>query len=390
MTRAYRYLLGDFEPYIFKTEDYGESWERLTDGANGIPSDFPTRVVREDPDREGLLYAGTEFGIFISFDDGAHWESLQLNLPVTPVTDIKVYRQDLALSTMGRSFWIMDNVTPLHEIKDGLAEGRNHLFTPRNAYRVQGGGGFGFGGRDPSAPQYSPSGATIDYYLAEEPSGGLTLEILDSSGDVVRSYRSGGQGASTRTTQGMRAPQRQAFGATGPDASPGMHRFVWDLRVAGAAGGRGGGPIVVPGEYQVRLGAAGWADTRPFLVLMDPRAEADGVTIEDLKAQFEFNQEVSQFQTVAQEAAQRISDALGSGTHQGRALEQLRELEALMVDRGGSYPQPMLLNQINYLRGMTSRADQRPGNFAYSRLEELREQLDEIQRRLSQILGEDL
>ncbi|HET9012245.1 MAG TPA: hypothetical protein VFN38_10560, partial [Gemmatimonadaceae bacterium] len=113
-----RYLLGDFSPYIYKTEDYGRSWTRLTTGANGIPADAPTRVVREDPDRPGLLYAGTEFGMYLSFDDGAHWRPFQLNLPITPVTDIRVHRQDLVLSTQGRSFWILDDLTPLHQMRD--------------------------------------------------------------------------------------------------------------------------------------------------------------------------------------------------------------------------------------------------------------------------------
>ena len=158
---AYRYLLGDFEPYIFKTEDYGQSWVRLTDGANGIPADYPTRVVREDPGTEGLLYAGTEFGIFISFDDGAHWQSFQKNLPVTPITDIRMNRGDMVISTMGRSFWVMDEVAPLLELRAGAAADGHHLFMPKNAYRLRGGGGYGFGPRDPSAPQYSSTGANI-------------------------------------------------------------------------------------------------------------------------------------------------------------------------------------------------------------------------------------
>ena len=114
----YRYLLGDFAPYIYRTDNYGKTWTRLTDGTNGIAKDEPTRVVREDPDRAGLLYAGTEFGIYISFDNGLHWQSFQLNLPVTPITDIKVAHGDLVLSTQGRSFWILDDLTPLHQLPD--------------------------------------------------------------------------------------------------------------------------------------------------------------------------------------------------------------------------------------------------------------------------------
>jgi photosystem II stability/assembly factor-like uncharacterized protein len=113
---VYRWLLGDYQPYIYRTDDYGKTWTRLTDGKNGIPVDWPTRVVREDPDREGLLYAGTEFGMFISFDNGSHWQSFQLNLPNIPISDIKVHHKDLVVSTQGRALWILDNVTSLHQL----------------------------------------------------------------------------------------------------------------------------------------------------------------------------------------------------------------------------------------------------------------------------------
>ena len=122
----YRYLLGDFAPYIYRTDDFGKSWTRLTDGKNGIAADEPTRVVREDPDRAGLLYAGTEFGMYVSFDNGGRWQSFQMNLPVTPVTDIKVAHQDLVVSTQGRSFWILDDLTPLHQIKPETATYHGH------------------------------------------------------------------------------------------------------------------------------------------------------------------------------------------------------------------------------------------------------------------------
>ncbi|MEZ4457090.1 MAG: hypothetical protein R2882_11160 [Gemmatimonadales bacterium] len=140
---VYRYLLGDFQPYIFRTTDYGKTWTRLTTGSNGIPNDFPTRVVREDPSREGLLYAGTEFGLFVSTDDGANWGSFQQNLPVTPVTDILVHQKDLVLSTMGRSFWILDDLSPLHQ---AAGSGPAALFAPKDALRLRYSAGFGLGG----------------------------------------------------------------------------------------------------------------------------------------------------------------------------------------------------------------------------------------------------
>ena len=185
---VYRYLLGDFHPYLYRTDDYGKTWTLLTDGTNGIPADDPTRVVREDPNREGLLYAGTEFGLFVSFDNGAHWQSLQLNLPVTPVTDIEVHRQDLVVSTQGRSFWILDDVTPLEQLDAKVASSSAHLFAPRPAYRFH---YSPFGTNEPAAPQYPPPGAMIDYYLASAPTGTVTLTILDAKGKVVRSFSAG-------------------------------------------------------------------------------------------------------------------------------------------------------------------------------------------------------
>src|SRR4029079_8974578 len=171
-----RYLLGDFQPYLYKTEDYGKTWTKIV---NGIPTDAPTRVVREDPSRAALLYAGTEFGMYVSFDDGAHWHPFQQNLPITPITDIKVHRNDLAISTQGRSFWILDNLTPLHQMSDAIA-GTNgsasgaaapHLLKPRDAYRFRYTAGFGgveSNRTNPADPQYPPAGAMLDYWLARD------------------------------------------------------------------------------------------------------------------------------------------------------------------------------------------------------------------------------
>ncbi|HET8786661.1 MAG TPA: hypothetical protein VFM38_13565, partial [Candidatus Limnocylindrales bacterium] len=197
---VYCYLLGDFKPYIWRTNDYGKSWTLLTDGKNGIPADYPTRVVREDPDREGLLYAGTEFGMFISFDDGATWRAFQQNLPATPITDIKVHHKDLVLSTQGRAFWILDDLTPLHQAAttvDAPTSRPAYLFAPRIAYRSRYRGSFGgveSNRGDPSDPQYPPSGAMVDYWLGAVPSGPVTLEVLDAAGTVLRRFSSEGAG----------------------------------------------------------------------------------------------------------------------------------------------------------------------------------------------------
>src|SRR5689334_10695724 len=194
---VYRWLLGDFEPYIYLTNDYGNTWTRLTDGKNGIPADWPTRVVREDPIREGLLYAGTEFGMFISYDNGSHWQPFQQNMPNVPITDIKIHHNDLIVATQGRSMWIMDDITPLQSIGQQTASAAAVLFKPRDAIRGRlgggrggFGGGGGGGGAAPGQAQFPPYGATINYYLGRAPSDAVSIEISDAAGKVVRSYSS--------------------------------------------------------------------------------------------------------------------------------------------------------------------------------------------------------
>ncbi len=382
---AYRYLLDDFRPYIYRTDDYGESWTLLTDGSNGIPADYPTRVVREDPDRPGLLYAGTEFGMFISFDDGRHWQSLQLDLPVTPITDLRVHRQDLVVSTMGRSFWVLDDLTPLHELDGSVASADVHLFQPRDAHRVR--GGPARAGPASGHPEYPEPGAIIDYYLGEGVQGEVTLEVLDFEGNLVRGFTSSAGGYRYEDFQEMRAPGRERTGHPRLAAARGMHRIVWDLRYAGGLAGRG--PMAVPGEFQVRLTAGGESRVRSFEVLIDPRVSADNVTLADLQAQFAINIRIRDAIIRGRVAIRDLTEAreeLEAGFANsareaaGRATAALQELieveEALVTKTEGSYPTPMLVDQLEYLYGMTSRADQRPGNDAYERLLVLEQELE--------------
>ncbi|NIN71950.1 MAG: hypothetical protein GTO46_08505 [Gemmatimonadetes bacterium] len=401
---VYRYLLGDWRPYIYRTEDYGASWTILTSGDNGIPADYPTRVVREDPDREGLLYAGTEFGMFISFDDGAHWQPFQQNLPVTPVTDIKVYRQDLVLSTMGRSFWILHDITPLRELDRRVASAEAHLFQPRDAYRMR----YSSGGRGAAAPEYPTAGAVIDYYLAEEPAGAAKLEILDAGGDLIRSFTSEGPA--------RRAPaqrERMGFGSgsasgAGLEKTTGMHRFTWDLRYQGArdpeSGRIGRGPMAPPGTYQARLSVGDWRQTRSFQLLIDPRVAADGVTQEDLEQQLAFNLRLLEMTSEARGAARRVrglrEDLAGlSEVTDERGLlrrarildDQLAAIESLFVTSDvGRYPQPMLLDQLRYLGNMTDDADQKLGADAYTRFDELNAELAGHQAAIERLLETEL
>ncbi len=259
-----RYRLDDFAPYIYATDDWGASWTLLTDG-NGIPSDYPVRTVREDPVTPGLLFAGTEFGVFVSFDDGAHWQSLQNDLPVTPITGMRVHQNDLVVSTQGRSFWILDDMTPLRELAAGV-DGV-HLFAPRPAWRANMGGASG------DTPLDSPpQGATVHYSLTPSVAEGagespLSLEILDSSGTVIRTYSS----------------DDDEDGGNPLPVAAGLNRFVWDLQHESPevpdgvqVWGYTGGPKAAPGTYTARLSSGGAMNREAlgettFEVRLDPR-----------------------------------------------------------------------------------------------------------------------
>ncbi|MEM1407380.1 MAG: hypothetical protein AAGG59_11435, partial [Bacteroidota bacterium] len=189
-----RYQLGDTKPYIYKTTDYGKTWELLTSGANGIAGDVPARVIREHPEKEGLLFAGTERGVFVSFDDGKQWRSFQQNLPVTPVTDLKIHRNDLVLSTMGRGFWIADDINSL--LSFDLSKDNAQLIVPAKEIRKRQ-VFMRVGGK--SIPNYTSPGLTIDYYLKEKSNTGLKLELLDTNGEVVNTYYSDTTGQKLKT-----------------------------------------------------------------------------------------------------------------------------------------------------------------------------------------------
>ncbi len=400
----YRYLLGDFAPYIYRTDDYGKTWTRLTSGANGIAADEPTRVVREDPDRAGLLYAGTEFGMYISFDDGARWQPFQLNLPATPVTDMRVSHQDLVLSTQGRSFWILDNLTPLHQWNEKTADAPAFLFAPRAAIRTaaRGGGGRGAG------LQYPPAGAAIDYYLAAAPAGDIAMEILDSSGKVVRKFSS-----ATAPTEERPAAERPAADAEPPseeeggggfrargaparlDKTAGMHRFTWDLRYPGpwqsnARPEGPNGPMAVPGPYSVRLTVGAWTGTVPLAVVEDPRVTKTGVSTADLREQFEHNLRARDLVSDVNRAVARLRAAQtslrGASGAPAETLTALNVLASHLITPAIRYSKPELQTHIAYLYSMTNSTDQKIGRDAIERYTVLRKELDERIAELERIL----
>ena len=398
--RAYasvlRYQLGDFQPYAFRTNDYGASWTRITTGSNGIPDDHPVRVVREDPIRPGLLYAGTEFGMFLSFDDGGHWQPFQQNLPVTPVTDIKIVGDDLVLSTMGRGFWILDGLTPLREMTTEIAASRRHLFAVSPALRLRQAGRSGRSPGRPHEPEYPPVGAAIDYHLGPEPEGEVSIAVFDARGQEVRSFSD--EAPECEAEEGpaeMDGPQDEPAGHPRPARSPGMHRFVWDLRHPGPWHAKPGcgklrGPLVAPGAYRVRLTVGEWSAVRDLEVRLDPRVEELGtVAPEDVAAQVELALRVRETLGEARRAVARLDtvrDKLEEGG--GTAPPVFYEIHAALVTASVRYSRPALLDQLEYLYRNLDRADQPPGRDAYERLDELRRSLREEVARLDTLDGE--
>jgi photosystem II stability/assembly factor-like uncharacterized protein len=381
---VYRWLLGDYQPYIYKTNDYGATWIRLTDGKNGIPADWPTRVVREDPDREGLLYAGTEFGMFISFDNGARWQPFQLNLPNVPVTDIRVHHQDLIVSTQGRAIWILDNLTSLHQLSSQLKTSEVHLFKPRDGYRTR------------VAP--NNLGPTIEYYLPSATEQAVVIEILDAKGYVLNSYtseapavRAGRGGGPGMPGAGTAVPESD------PDAAPtrrqtppprvtkvaGLNRFAWDVR-------HQAGVALPPGQYQVRLKTGNVSQTQPFTVEIDPRVAADGVTVADLQEQFVHNMRMRELVTSVNQLATRVREAQNKLRTSGgdpATATRLTALAAKLLTEPVRYGKPGLQAHITYLAGMTANVDQKIGRDAIERYEVLKKELDAVRQEADQVLG---
>ncbi|MDT5062327.1 MAG: hypothetical protein QOH63_2786 [Acidobacteriota bacterium] len=274
-----RHRLEDNEPYIYRTRDGGKTWTEIT---RGLPAGVYMQTVKEDPQRRGLLFAGTELGVFVSFDDGDHWQSLQLNLPHASMRDLVVHEDDLVVATHGRGFWVLDDITPLRQLNAEVLKSSAYLFRPADAVNMPLPNENGTPQpRDEPLAENPPSGAIIDYYLKTNGSGPVTLEILDPAGESIRRYSSEDRTPPVNPDT-LSVP---AFWIRTPEplsTAAGMHRWVWDLRPTppvdrGAQGGggggeRGGAAPVLPGIYTVKLTVGGKSYTQPLKVKMDPRA----------------------------------------------------------------------------------------------------------------------
>ncbi len=280
---ATKYKLDDFAPYLYKTTDYGKTWTKIV---NGIGGRAFTRTIREDPNHRDLLVAGTETGMYISFNGGQNWQSFQMNLPVVPISDIAFQKREkeMVVATQGRAFWIFDDLPMLYQLNAAVLKEKVHLFQPKDTYRtLRGGFRLPIGG---SAGQNPPAGAVIYYSLAEKPKGDIALEILDSNGKLVRKYSSRLEpkprhpaGAPSFEEEEEDDNPRRRPGANRLPNEAGLNRFVWDLHYADATtfpglimwAGNTRGPAVSPGKYQVRLSAEGVTQTETFEVKKDPR-----------------------------------------------------------------------------------------------------------------------
>ena len=311
-----RHRLDDMSPWLYRTHDYGKTWTKIVDGI--APNAF-ARAVREDQMSKGLLVTGTEFGVYFSVDDGSHWNTLQQNLPNTPVHDLVIKNNDVVAATHGRSFWVLDDISPLRELAQ-KAGSTSYLFRPALAVRVR----RSVNNDTPLAPEEPqgenpPAGAVIYYRAAPSHQQEITLEILDQSGQLVRRYSSNARPSTPRTP-----PPFPDYWLPRPEtlsAEPGMHRFIWDLRYAPPAAGGGyamavaniqteslpRGPLVVPGSYRIRLTVAGQSYEQPLEVRVDPRVKANA---QDYAQQFAL--------------AKRIYDSLRQSSQTVRQIDERR------------------------------------------------------------------
>ncbi len=384
------YQLDDRKPYIYRTHDFGKTWTKIV---NGIPADDYVHVAREDPKRRGLLYAGTEHGIYVSFDDGDHWQSLRLNLPDTQVSDLTIKDDDLVIATHGRSFYVLDDIAALRQLSEQTVSGPLHLFTPSEAIRT-----------------YKP--ATVDYYL-QKPADKVTIDILDRDGKVIRTFA--GVPADDKPKKEEEDSEFGFHAPKPPTRKAGMNRFEWDLRYPGSVVFEGmvlwsahaeAGPLAVPGAYQVRVTANGATETQPLTLKMDPRST---VTQADLEDQFRLamkvrdqvsaaNEMVIEIRKINKELRDRADKSHDESITAASASlrDQLSTIEEELYqvrNRANEDPLnfPIKLNNIlAALARSIETGDRKPTDQALEVEKELTERLNKVQTRYDQVVGADL
>jgi hypothetical protein len=404
-----RHKFDDFRPMIFRTRDSGKTWIMI---ANGIPEGSYVRSVREDPKRKGLLFAGTETGVYFSLDDGGHWQALRLNLPTVPVHDLNIHDDDLIAATHGRAFWVLDDITPLRQVEPGSAGAEMILYKPQTALRLHLPTDIDRRGPVGDNP---PPGAIIDYYFKTAPKDEVKLEVLDANGKLVRSL-------SSKEKKELEQPSEwpdQVKEVTTIPAGAGMNRYAWNLRweapvkIPGAFYSDQGpqGPIVMPGHYTVKLTAAGQSQTQPLEIVMDPRTK--NMNVEALQKQFDLAVQVRDANNDLHKAVNQIrgmraelktvhtrfenDPALKSLVEQADALDKKMapvEERLIQVNMKGSEANlafPNMLNeQLDSLSAIIQSGDGSPTQQQYEVFKMLRGQLDQQLAAWQQITKADV
>ncbi|MFI5251358.1 MAG: glycosyl hydrolase [Bacteroidota bacterium] len=409
---ANRYKLDDFKPYLFKTTDFGKSWKKIV---NGIPENEFTHVIRADPNRAGLLYAGTERGLYVSFDDGDNWQPLQMNLPVTPIHDIAIQARDKALvvATHGRSFWVLDDLSPIYQMNDDIVKSDYYLYKPGDTYRVF---GFSFDRPGLAIGKNPPNGSVIYYYFKHTPreKDSVRLAFYDEDGKLIKKFN----GKPSVTDE---SPDKEDGDNTDVEYFPadsGLNRFIWDMHypkatdVKGAIfwGGTTEGPLGIPGKYQVRLISGKDSMSQEFVIKKDPRVQTSP---SDFKEQFDFlikirdkiseahlavntirdirrqsNDLVSRLdknpsKKIIQDSAKSLNDKLS------KIENEIIQTKLKSGEDALNYP-IKLNNKIAVIADVVSSADTKPTRQSYDVFNELSEKLDKQLTKYNKILTDDI
>jgi hypothetical protein len=388
-----KYKSGDYAPYLYKTKDYGKSWTLIT---SGIASGDFTRVVRADPDRQGLLYCGTESGMYISFDDGTSWHSFQRNLPIVPITDLAIKDKNLIAATQGRSFWIIDDLSPLHELDENVAKSSMHLYKPQDSYRMGGGSG-----KSRTEGQNRAGGVMVNFFVKElDDSTRISLKFLQQDGTIIKELSNRAQDKKDSLV-----------------VKEGTNLFVWDMRYKDATTFDGmimwwantSGPVAVPGTYEVRLTFDEDSVSKKFDILKDPRLKSSDA---DLQAQFEFLMEIRDKLSETHETINDIRKVnaqlndlkakLGKENHQDllqdiEALqEQMKEIESRLYqtkNRSGQDPlnYPIKLNnKLGHLAALNGMGQYRPTSQELALKDELFSKIDDEIARFTKMREKDI
>jgi photosystem II stability/assembly factor-like uncharacterized protein len=445
---ATRYKLDDFEPYLYKTNDYGQTWTRIT---NGLPNNVFARAIREDPVRRGLLFAGTETGVYVSFDDGANWHSLKLNLPVVPIHDLVIKDNDLILATHGRSFWVLDNIAPLRQLSEEIGNKQAYVYAPGTYTRFASSGGYNY----PAAPgknyrhtgafvltyrqqetasgqkvnkyldagQNPPDGVVIHYFLKEKPEGVVKLSFLDANGKEIRSFTSkeeekpkekNEESAAASTDKKKEEEDKEPH----PTKAAGANRFVWDTRYPKPGKIEGDndsadimeGPLATPGTYHVQLQIGGESYSETFEIQNDPNVT---VSPDALQAQFamliairdKLSEAYAAINTIRNmkkqvegwEERTKGNDVNESVTNSGKTIKQkLSAIEEVLLqtkakDQMDTLDQPMkLVAKLASLAATVSSADAAPTRSSEQVFQELSSRLDAQQKALREVIDTDV